>query len=60
MREGKITLSQSQLNTLTIINRFIDKSISRLQAAELLGLSTRQITRLRKVVLTSGAEFTDS
>ena len=48
MKEGKITLSQEQLNTLTVINRFIDKSISRQQAAELLGLSTRQITRLKK------------
>lgn len=49
-------MSQEQLNTLTVINRFIDKSISRQQAAELLGLSTRQITRLKKGVLTSGAE----
>ena len=48
MKEGKITLSQEQLKTLTVINRFIDKSISRQQAAELLGLSTRQITRLKK------------
>lgn len=56
MKEGKITLSQKQLKTLTVINRFIDKSISRQQAAELLGLSTRQITRLKKGVLASGAE----
>ena len=38
-----------------IINSFIDKSITRQQAAELLGLSTRQITRLKKGVLSSGA-----
>ena len=56
MKEGKITLSQKQLKTFTVINRFIDKSISRQQAAELLGLSTRQISRLKKGVLTSGAE----
>ena len=56
MKEGKITLSQKQLKTLTVINRFIDKSISRQQAAELLGLSPRQISRLKKGVLTSGAE----
>ncbi len=49
-------MSQEQLKTLTVINRFINKSISRQQAAELLGLSTRQITRLKKGVLTSGAE----
>ena len=44
MKEGMITLSQEQLKTLTVI----DKSVSRQQAAELLGLSTRQITRLKK------------
>lgn len=49
-------MSQEQLKTLTVINRFIDKSISTQQAAELLGLSTRQITRLKKGVLSSGAE----
>ena len=49
-------MSQEQLKTFTVINRFIDKSISRQQAASLLGLSTRQITRLKKGVLTSGAE----
>ena len=56
MKEGKITLSQKQLKTFKIINSFIDKSITRQQAAELLGLSTRQITRLKKGVLTSGAQ----
>ncbi len=49
-------MSQEQLKTLTVINRFIHKSISRQQAAELLGLSARQVTRLKKGVLTSGAE----
>ncbi len=55
MKEGKITLSQKQLKTFKVINSFIDKSITRQQAAELLGLSTRQITRLKKGVLSSGA-----
>ena len=56
MKEGLITLSQQQLKIHTVINRFIDKSISREQAADLLNLSTRQITRLKKGILTSGAE----
>ena len=56
MKEGRITLSQKQIKTLTVVNRFIDKSITRSQAAEILGLSTRQISRLKKGVLTSGAE----
>ena len=55
MKEGRITLSQKQLKTFKIINSFIDKSITRKQAAELLGLSPRQISRLKKGVLTSGA-----
>ena len=46
-----ITLSQKQLKTFEVIHRFIDKSITRQQAAELLGLSTRQITRLKKGIL---------
>lgn len=56
MKEGMITLSQEQLKTFTVINRFIGKSITREQAAGLLGLSTRQITRLKKGVLSSGAQ----
>lgn len=56
MKEGSITLSQEQLKTFKVINSFIDKSISRQQAAELLSLSPRQITRLKKGILESGAE----
>lgn len=55
MKEGKLLLSQEQLKTYKVINRFIDKSISRQHAAELLGLSTRQISRLKKGILSSGA-----
>ena len=43
MKEGNIALSQKQLKTLTVINRYIHKDITRQQAADLLGLSTRQI-----------------
>ncbi|MCQ4638701.1 transposase, partial [Anaerovorax odorimutans] len=56
MKEGNITLSQKQLKTLTVIHRFINKDITRQQAADLLGLSTRQISRLKKGVLASGPE----
>lgn len=56
MKEGLITLSQEQLKTFKVIHSFIDKSITRQQAAELLSLSTRQITRLKKGILQSGAE----
>jgi len=56
MKESRILLSQEQLKAHKIINCFIDNFISRQQAAELLRLSTRQITRLKKGVLESGAE----
>ena len=48
-------MSQEQLKTLTVINRFIDKSISDNRPLNFC-LSTRQITRLKKGVLTSGAQ----
>nr|WP_246552326.1 ISNCY family transposase [Vallitalea pronyensis] len=56
MKTGMITLSQKQLKTYKVINSFIDKSITRQQAAELLNLSTRQISRLKKGMIDTGAE----
>ena len=56
MKERNLTLSQKQLKTWMVIQRFIQKDITRQQAADLLGLSTRQISRLKKGVLTSGPE----
>jgi len=56
MKEGRITLSQKQVKKLEVMNRFIDKSITRQQAAELLGLSPRQITRIKKGMIASGPE----
>lgn len=49
-------MTQKQLKTFKVINSFIDKSITRQQAVELLGLSARRITRLKKEVQESGAE----
>ena len=55
MKEGKLLLSQEQLKTYKVISSFIDHSISRQEAPELLGLSARQISRLKKGILDSGA-----
>jgi len=55
MKEGVITLSQKQLKTYKVISSFIEKSITREQAAMLLGISTRQVTRIKKGVAASGA-----
>jgi len=57
MRENNITLTQKQLTKYQVINSFIDKALTRQQAADRLKLSTRQITRLKKGVIESGAEF---
>lgn len=57
MKEGKITLTRKQLKRYTVICRYIEKQITRTEAAELLSLSPRQITRLKKGVIESGAEF---
>lgn len=56
MKEGVITLSQKQLKTYKVISRLIEKAITREQAAALLGLSTRQVTRIKKRVIASGAD----
>ena len=56
MKKGWITLSQEQLKTYKVINSFIEKHITRDQAAQLLGLSTRQISRIKKGIVESGAE----
>lgn len=56
MKKEMITLSQDQLKTFKVINSFIDKHITREQAASLLGLSTGQITRIKKGIVESGAE----
>lgn len=56
MKERTVTMTQTQLKTYKVINSYIDKAITREKAAELLGLSTRQITRIKKGVQTAGAE----
>jgi transposase len=57
MKEGKITLSQKQLKRLKVMNAYIDGTIDRRRAAELLSLSERQISRLKKGLITQGEAF---
>ena len=49
-------MSQKQLKTYKVISSFIEKTITREQAAMLLGISTRQVTRIKKGVAASGAD----
>ena len=55
--KGTITLTQAQLRKLQVIDRYRSKAITRKKAAEILGLSERQITRLKKGIEEEGAEF---
>lgn len=50
-------MTQKQLRTFQIITSYIDRSITRKRAAELLHLSERQVSRMKKGVETDGAEF---
>lgn len=55
MKQEVITLNQDQLKRLDVINQANSGFITVKEAAESLGLSTRQIKRLKKEVATHGA-----
>jgi len=55
MQEGVITMSQKELTRLEILERLTQKQMPQAQAAELLGLSVRQIKRLKKTYAQEGA-----
>ena len=57
MKEGRITLTQKQLKRLKVMNAYIDGNIDRKRASELLSLSERQISRLKKGLITEGEAF---
>ena len=54
--ERKITLSQKQLNTYGIMQKYIEGAITRERTAEILGISQRQVTRKKKGIIKHGAE----
>ncbi len=57
MGEIKYLISQKQITRYTVILKFIEGEITRLEAADRLGLSERQITRIKKGVIKKGAAF---
>lgn len=57
MKEGRITLTQKQLKRLKVMNAYIDGNIDRKRASELLSLSERQISRLKKGLIIDGETF---
>lgn len=54
MKQDVISLTQKQLNTLDVINKAIAGFITVAEAASALGLSERQVQRLKKKVRESG------
>jgi transposase len=57
MNEVRYLMSQKLLNRYSVISRLIEGSITTLEAAESLGLSERQIKRLKKGVMEEGPAF---
>ena len=55
MTEGVITMSQKELTRLEVLQRLTQKQMRQARAAELLGLSIRQIKRLKKAYQQEGA-----
>jgi len=52
--EDRIIMSQKEVSRLYVIRQTLDKSITQEQAAEMLGLTDRQIRRLARSVLREG------
>ncbi len=57
MREEILNMTQKEITRLIVINQTIDKVITIKEAAELLGLSERQVIRLKKGVVEQGPAF---
>jgi len=51
MRKETFNMTQKEITRLRVINQTIDKVITIKEAAELLGLSERQVIRLKKGVV---------
>ena len=54
--EDRITMSQMELKRLHIIRKIIDKAVSQVKAADILGLCVRQIQRMIERVKEEGAK----
>lgn len=54
MEQERISLSREELKRYTVIKQVMDKKLTTKEAAQLLGLSTRQVFRLKKKVIQEG------
>ena len=57
MGEIKYLMSQKEITRYVVISNYIEGDVTRSEAAESLGLSERQITRLKKGVIDEGVAF---
>lgn len=57
MNEVRYLMSQKQLNRYTVISQLIEGNLTTQEAAERLGLSERQVKRLKKGVIEEGPAF---
>lgn len=57
MREEIFNMTQKEITRLRVINQTIDKVLTIREAAELLNLSERQVSRLKKGVIEEGPAF---
>lgn len=53
--EGLVTMSTRELDRLRVLERVVDKTLSQRAAAEMLGLTTRQLRRLQRAYEAQGA-----
>lgn len=56
MGQEKITLTKAELKKVLVVEKLVARQIKVAEAAELLGLSNRQVLRLKKTYITEGAE----
>ena len=56
MGQEKITLTKAELKKVIVIEKLVAHQVKVVEAAELLGLSTRQVLRLKKRYIAEGAE----
>ncbi len=57
MKEEIFNMTQKEITRLRVINQTIDEVLTIREAAELLNLSERQISRLKKRVIEEGPAF---
>jgi transposase len=56
MRQERITLTREEMKRVLVIEKLMDRLLTTKEAAASLGLSTRQVLRLKATYITEGAK----